>query len=237
MTPAGFPHSDTHGSLPAFGYPWLFADRCVLLRLPVPRHPPCALLSLTCQQFLHCCLCQSCSNHFSLGSHFFSLTHLAVQCVGVFVLPFWLHILFVSSLFSFQGTAARAISLTLCTSALCTLLLPLQVLAFVGFLRRQPVVGSSGLEPPTSRLSGVRSNHLSYEPMSVAVRGPAIPAYLCVGYSCFIVVRELPFCVPALFCSLNTAYCVRELKPAQPVVEMNRIELSTPCLQGRCSPS
>ena len=29
-----------------------------------------------------------------------------------------------------------------------------------------PLVGSSGLEPPTSRLSGVRSNHLSYEPMS-----------------------------------------------------------------------
>ena len=28
------------------------------------------------------------------------------------------------------------------------------------------MVGSSGLEPPTSRLSGVRSNLLSYEPMS-----------------------------------------------------------------------
>ena len=28
------------------------------------------------------------------------------------------------------------------------------------------MVGSSGLEPPTSRLSGVRSNHLSYEPTS-----------------------------------------------------------------------
>ncbi len=27
------------------------------------------------------------------------------------------------------------------------------------------LVGSSGLEPPTSRLSGVRSNQLSYEPM------------------------------------------------------------------------
>ena len=27
------------------------------------------------------------------------------------------------------------------------------------------VVGPSGLEPPTSRLSGVRSNHLSYEPI------------------------------------------------------------------------
>ena len=28
------------------------------------------------------------------------------------------------------------------------------------------MVGSRGLEPPTSRLSGVRSNHLSYEPVS-----------------------------------------------------------------------
>ena len=54
------------------------------------------------------------------------------------------------------------------------------------------LVGSSGLEPPTSRLSGVRSNHLSYEP---------------------------------------------DLQTLSPVVEMNRIELSTPCLQGRCSPS
>ena len=33
----------------------------------------------------------------------------------------------------------------------------------------QKLVGSSGLEPPTSRLSGVRSNHLSYEPMLVYV--------------------------------------------------------------------
>ena len=32
-------------------------------------------------------------------------------------------------------------------------------------LRRQPLVGSSGLEPPTSRLSGARSNLLSYEPV------------------------------------------------------------------------
>ena len=47
LQPAGFPHSDTHGSLLAFSFPWLFADRCVLHRLPVPRHPPCALSSLT----------------------------------------------------------------------------------------------------------------------------------------------------------------------------------------------
>ena len=37
------------------------------------------------------------------------------------------------------------------------------------------LVGSNGLEPSTSRLSGVRSNHLSYEPIYVAVR-VAIPA-------------------------------------------------------------
>ena len=32
------------------------------------------------------------------------------------------------------------------------------------------LVGPSGLEPPTSRLSGVRSNHLSYEPIFVVRR-------------------------------------------------------------------
>ena len=34
------------------------------------------------------------------------------------------------------------------------------------------MVGSSGLEPPTSRLSGARSNLLSYEPMSDRVLLP-----------------------------------------------------------------
>ena len=35
-----------------------------------------------------------------------------------------------------------------------------------------PLVGSSGLEPPTSRLSGVRSNHLSYEPICLSAGRP-----------------------------------------------------------------
>ena len=48
---------------------------------------------------------------------------------------------FTQSLFSFQGTTLW------------------RVLSF------RKVVGSSGLEPPTSRLSGARSNHLSYEPI------------------------------------------------------------------------
>jgi hypothetical protein len=39
---AGFPHSDTDGSMPAHGSPSLFAVYHVLLRLLTPRHPPSA---------------------------------------------------------------------------------------------------------------------------------------------------------------------------------------------------
>ncbi len=45
--PAGFPHSEIHGSMSAFDSPWHIADCCVLRRLLVPRHSPCALCSLT----------------------------------------------------------------------------------------------------------------------------------------------------------------------------------------------
>ena len=43
----GFPHSDIRGSTPAYGSPRLFVVRHVLLRLLAPRHPPCALRSLS----------------------------------------------------------------------------------------------------------------------------------------------------------------------------------------------
>ena len=42
-----FPHSEIHGSQPIRGSPWLIAAYHVLLRLPVTRHSPCALFSLT----------------------------------------------------------------------------------------------------------------------------------------------------------------------------------------------
>ena len=50
------------------------------------------------------------------------------------------------SLFSFQGAVANDLRFLFPCSHI------------------KKVVGSSGLEPPTSRLSGARSNHLSYEP-------------------------------------------------------------------------
>ena len=47
VSPCGFPHSDIRGSLDICSSPRLFAAYHVFLRLPVPRHPPCALLRLT----------------------------------------------------------------------------------------------------------------------------------------------------------------------------------------------
>ena len=43
----GFPHSEISGSKPICGSPKLIAAYHVLRRLLVPRHPPCALTSLT----------------------------------------------------------------------------------------------------------------------------------------------------------------------------------------------
>ncbi len=44
---AGLPHSVIHGSTLMCSSPWLFAACHDLLRLLMPRHPPCALFSLT----------------------------------------------------------------------------------------------------------------------------------------------------------------------------------------------
>jgi hypothetical protein len=47
VCPRGFPHSEISGSMPACGSPKLIAACHVLHRLLLPRHPPCALSSLT----------------------------------------------------------------------------------------------------------------------------------------------------------------------------------------------
>ena len=47
VSSAGFPHSDICGSKDICSSPQLFAAYHVFLRLLVPRHPPCALISLT----------------------------------------------------------------------------------------------------------------------------------------------------------------------------------------------
>ena len=100
LTPDGFPHSGIHGSMPAFGSPRLFADRCVLHRLPVPRHPPCALYSLTIASFhLHYARIVFfwVLFIFTIQSKLLNLCIITSFCISAFLL-------FDSSLFSFQGT-------------------------------------------------------------------------------------------------------------------------------------
>ena len=102
-------------------------------------------------------------------------------------------------------------------------------------------VGLSGLEPPTSRLSGVRSNQLSYKP---------ILEYL-IPYRFSNAVfpepsEQVPRSRESSHASSYTLMSGSKL-PSIPVfsvrafgkscVEMKRFELSTPCLQGRCSPN
>ena len=74
------------------------------------------------------------------------------------------------------------------------------------------LVGPSGLEPPTSCLSGTRSNLLSYDPIWLVV----VFLHLAEGFT-FVFLLILPD-----FLGL---------------VEMMGFEPMTPCLQGRCSPS
>ena len=86
-------------------------------------------------------------------------------------------------------------------------------------------MGLSGLEPPTSRLSGVRSNRLSYKPISWFERWfPTLPFA-----SRFRFLQSGRLCI-------STSLCLPEL-PSAGLVEMNGIEPMTPCLQSRCSPS
>src|SRR5262249_36346915 len=63
LEPVGFPHSEISGSLAVCASPKLIAAYHVLHRLHAPRHPPCALSSLTIK-----------FAHHKLGQHIDSLT-------------------------------------------------------------------------------------------------------------------------------------------------------------------
>ena len=109
-------------------------------------------------------------------------------------------------------------------------------------------MGSSGLEPPTSRLSGARSNLLSYEP-AAAVPLPnshflwlgieVLTRSFAFGLLYFLNEVCLSFTDPFLF--LTSLSCLsgqgdRSFRFTC-VMEMMGFEPMTPCLQGRCSPN
>ena len=109
-------------------------------------------------------------------------------------------------------------------------------------------MGSSGLEPPTSRLSGARSNLLSYEPPTgldpcshlfqlgrrVLTRSFTLA---CLGFtnvaspSAFWILCVLPYFTSVPVRSRRSVFRFTS------VMEMMGFEPMTPCLQGRCSPN
>ena len=133
-------HSDICGSLRICRSPQLFAAYHVLLRLPVPRHSPCALLHLTFFRVPKIPL--SSRIILSWYSYFGYCSFLPkLFCSKKLYFAFFVY-LFYRVLFSFQGSVSRSL-----------------------YLSRDTLVGSNGFEPSTSRLSGARSSLLSYEPM------------------------------------------------------------------------
>ena len=67
------------------------------------------------------------------------------------------------------------------------------------------MVGLGGLEPPTSRLSGVRSNHLSYKPIKFIVqklrllRKEVIQPHLPIRLPCYDFTPVIDFALGNLF--------------------------------------
>src|ERR1700730_11945376 len=74
--PRGFPHSEISGSKPACGSPKLIAACHVFLRRLLPRHPPCALSSLT-TKFTRCTAVPLLAFSYPLSAISETTTHLA----------------------------------------------------------------------------------------------------------------------------------------------------------------
>ena len=178
MTHAGLLHSDTCGSKSACDSPQLFAAYRVLHRPLMPRHSPCALCSLTI--FWNYAFSNLRSVLFPL-SRIDNLFEIVVFLPKTFVLRiktfeflYFSHQYFLCSIFKIPDIAFAISSSFLRNwpaSDTSLLTLPVKEAELIGFLlptflfQKKSMVGTSGLEPPTSRLSGVRSNHLSYAPM------------------------------------------------------------------------
>ena len=108
------------------------------------------------------------------------------------------------------------------------------------------LVGPSGLEPPTSCLSGTRSNLLSYDPMwylAEVVLTLDLPCGGDDGYSNSFATRTCTHrkrCWTRGFFLYPSSSLWSHKTPSESfdsMVEMMGFEPMTPCLQGRCSPS
>ena len=135
---ARFPHSEISGSMDICSSPKLFAAYHVFHRLLVPRHPPCALISLT-----------RLTSAFAFG----------LRCIALHLLVFGFLLLIYLSVYPSDVLIFSSLKIL---SFLFNMWFSRYMLGAINSTIAP--VGLSGLEPPTSRLSGVRSNRLSYKP-------------------------------------------------------------------------
>ena len=122
MNTAGLPHSEIPGSKDVCSSPRLFAAYHVFHRLPVPRHSPCALYSLTvfsldwfsiCQQEISRCFAIYEVNSRNIACRFIDITagEIIVFIILLGMIDFSItNLSFRSSIFSFQGTSSMRTS-------------------------------------------------------------------------------------------------------------------------------
>ena len=153
-----------------YSSPWLIAVSRVLLRLLMPRHSPYALLCLNFFSFSYLLLWVS-------QIIFFTMKKL-LSLLSLIFRHFWrLIVVFYPISFSekpdFKILKKLSVRFNIFIRfSMIFLFLPVCSLSFSFWTRLSltgcrhcRLVGSSGLEPPTSCLSGTRSNLLSYEPI------------------------------------------------------------------------
>ena len=166
----GLPHSEIHGSKLTRSSPRLIAACHVLHRLLTPRHPPDALLLLERSAVT--------SRTGPASMHPQSCGHVTVSSIGSDARPLSSHYIRRSHLFTLskelvfqpapQGRWNIRIGKPIPTASICRRAGRNHIASYVAktVVRAvfRKVVGPGGLEPPTSRLSGVCSNQLSYRP-------------------------------------------------------------------------
>ena len=132
------PFGDLRVIMPVCGSPKLIAAYHVLLRLSVPRHPSCALISLTTKKLDKVVLNTSTHDGKVVRRHY-PILQLSKNTGRSGVL------------YNKRYKPFRIIYH-----------IPFKGLAFI--FNRMKMVGVPGFEPGTSSLSGTRSNQLSYTP-------------------------------------------------------------------------
>ena len=188
----------------------------------MPRHSPCALISLT-------------------------ILNYALLLLKALLLKKFLLLRFVvnTRLSTFRLSSLKIFCLVV-YFLICIYLFSIQFSSCYLFNAFTLMVGTSGLEPPTSRLSGVRSNRLSYAPIMKSFHDFKTGEFCLTRSARHFASQNLKTLVlwlllqwPSvrLFSLCLPVFTFTVCSSSLPLVEMRRIELLTPCVQGRCSPS